>query len=239
MHKRIIILFVIGLLCPLSFSSCTTMGTAGGSTQNSNMMLNTVQSVLNNGTQSAFTVFGDSDSFLTNALIEAAMPQKLKDINQKLQSMGLNHIVEKEKVLISEIANSTITTARPVVKKAINEMTPQEAISIVSGGQGAATQYLKNKTHDQLVSAITPVVNQQTERLGVNSLLSNALGGNNMLNSILGAVMGTNDAASSTTDMLQSAITNQLVDGMFNIVEDVERDARQNPGTVLNAILMN
>ncbi|MEH6703688.1 MAG: DUF4197 domain-containing protein [Galbibacter orientalis] len=223
----------------LSLNSCDTLNTAGNTSQNSNVALNTVQSVLNNGTQEAFSVFGDSNEFMTNALIDAAMPQKLKDINNKLESLGLSSVVAKEKALISDIANASITTARPIVTKAINEMTTQDAIAIISGGKDAATSYLKDKTYNDLTTAIAPVVTDKTESLGINSLLNNALGGNNSsLNGVLGTVLGTGSTASGS-EQLNDAVTKQLVDGLFNIVEQTENNVRSNPSTILNSVLSN
>ncbi|WP_456867643.1 DUF4197 domain-containing protein [Galbibacter sp. BG1] len=223
----------------LSLNSCDTLNTAGNTSQNSNVALNTVQSVLNNGTQEAFSVFGDSNEFMTNALIDAAMPQKLKDINNKLESLGLSSVVAKEKALISDIANASITTARPIVTKAINEMTTQDAIAIISGGKDAATSYLKDKTYNDLTTAIAPVVTDKTESLGINSLLNNALGGNNSsLNGVLGAVLGTGSTASGS-EQLNDVVTKQLVDGLFNIVEQTENNVRSNPSTILNSVLSN
>ena len=223
----------------LSLNSCDTLNTAGNTSQNSNVALNTVQSVLNNGTQEAFSVFGDSNEFMTNALIDAAMSQKLKDINNKLESLGLSSVVAKEKALISDIANASITTARPIVTKAINEMTTQDAIAIISGGKDAATSYLKDKTYNDLTTAIAPVVTDKTESLGINSLLNNALGGNNSsLNGVLGAVLGTGSTASGS-EQLNDAVTKQLVDGLFNIVEQTENNVRSNPSTILNSVLSN
>lgn len=223
----------------LSLNSCDTLNTTGNTSQNGNVALNTVQSVLNNGTQEAFSVFGDSNEFMTNALIDAAMPQKLKDINNKLESLGLSSVVAKEKALISDIANASITAAKPIVTKAINEMTTQDAIAIISGGKDAATSYLKDKTYNDLTTAIAPVVTDKTESLGINSLLNNALGGNNSsLNGVLGAVLGTGSTASGS-EQLNDAVTKQLVDGLFNIVAQTENNVRSNPSTILNSVLSN
>src|SRR5690606_36992589 len=130
-----------------------------------------------------------------------------------------------------------ITTASPIVKKAINQMTLTDAINIVSGGSGAATNYLKTKTETQLSAAIKPVVRVQTDKLGINSLLSNALGTNSgTFSSVLGALMGTG-TTQNTSELLNDAITQQLVEGLFNVVEDVEDDTRANPSTLLNSVL--
>jgi len=231
--KKTVQLFIISLLVLGSFSGCTSMQTG----TNSNAVLGAVKGVLTNGTSKAFNIFSDSNAFMTNALIEAALPKEIKEINTKLESLGLSHIVEKEKQYISQIANASITTARPIVKQAIEQMTLSDAVAIVSGGNGAATNYLRTTTETKLQTAISPLVHTQTEKLGVNTLLNNALGGQNgTLNAILGTVLGTG-SNQNTTELLNDAITQQLIEGLFNIVEDVENDTRANPSNLLNSVL--
>ncbi|APD07842.1 hypothetical protein UJ101_02342 [Flavobacteriaceae bacterium UJ101] len=221
----------------LGATSCSTMGTSTGTTLgNSNVALSTVQNTLNGGLNNALNIFGDSQNFLSNALIQAAMPKELKDINSKLTDLGLNQIVDQEEAMIGQIASASVSTAKPIVENAINSMTPQDAINIISGGKGAATQFLKDKSYTQLVDAISPVVSSQMDQLGVNNLLGNALGGNNALNSILGSVLGGNQSTSLTQN-LNGAVTQQLVDGLFNVVEDAENTTRNNPAGILNSVL--
>lgn len=235
--KKSIIQFTLAGGILLGLTGCSTMGSSTGTTLgNSNVALNTVQKTLNGGLNNALTIFGDSDNFLSNALIEAAMPKELKQINSKLTDLGLSQIVAQEKAMIGQIANASVSTAKPIVENAINSITTQDAITIISGGKGAATQYLKDQSYTQLVDAISPVVSSQMDQLGVNQLLGNALGNNNALNSILGTVLGGNQS-SSITQNLNGAVTQQLVDGLFNIIEDTENKTRNNPTGILNSVL--
>ncbi len=240
MKKNILSFALLGSII-LGTTNCSTMGTSTGTTTGkSNIALNTVQNTLTGGLNNALSIFGDAQDFLTNALIEAAMPQELKDLNEKLNNLGLSQIVDKEKVMIGEIARTSVSTARPIVEDAINNMTTQDAISIISGGKGAATQFLKGQSATQLTEALSPVVTSKMNQLGVNNLLENALGGNNALNSILGAVLnGNQNTSTSLTQNLNDVVTQQLVDGLFNIIEDAENNTRNNPEGLLNSILNN
>lgn len=235
MIKKLVQITLIGSFL-LSATACTTTNTASNKTLgNTNLALNTVQNTLNGGLSDALSIFGDSDAFLTNALIEAAMPKELKDINSKLNDLGLSQVVDKEKMLISQVANASVSTAKPIVENAINTMTTQDAIAIISGGKGAATQFLKDKSYSPLVEALSPVVSTQLDQLGVNNLLGNALGGNG-LNNILGAVLGGN-SSTVLTQGLNNAVTEQLANGLFNVIEDAENTTRNNPAGLLNSIL--
>ncbi len=100
-------------------------------------------------------------------------------------------------------------------------MTTQNAFNIISGGKGAATQ---------LTEALSFIVTSQMNQLGINNLLGNALGDNSALNSILVAVLnGNQNTSTSLTKNLNGVITQQLVDGLFNIIEDAENNMRNNP----------
>ncbi|MFV0530714.1 MAG: DUF4197 family protein [Flavobacteriales bacterium] len=235
--KKYIISFALMNSVILGSISCSTTGTSTG-IGTGNVALSTIQNTLKGGLNNASSIFGDSQSFLTNALIEAAMPTELKNINNKLNDLGLSQIVDKEKAMIGKIAGASISTAKPIVENAINSMTLQDAINIVSGGKGAATKFLKDKSYTQVVNALSPVVNSQMSQLGVNNLLENALGGNNALNSILGSVLG-GSQSTSLTQNLNNAVTQHLTDGLFNVIEDAENNTRNNPTGLLNSILNN
>ncbi len=236
MKKKILQITLIGSVV-LGMTGCTTIGTTSNSTiGNANFALNTVQSTLNSGLNNALSIFGDSEEFLTNTLIEVAMPQELKDINSKLNDLGLSQIVNKEKKMISQVARASVSIAKPIIKNAINNITTQDAVNIISGGKGAATQFLKDKSYSSLVEALTPVVSSQLDQLGINNLIGSAFGGNNALNSILGTVVGGN-TNTSLTQGLNNAVTEQLANGLFNVIEDAENSTRSNPAGLINSIL--
>ena len=228
---------VLSIFMAHSFYSCSSLGAS--QTGNHNLVLNSVQSILRDGTQEGYDVFNNPEAFMTNALIEEAMPEKLKEINGKLESMGLIQIVEKEKQLISNVAQTTISTTKPIIQNAINSMTTEDAIGLISGGKGAATNYLKTQTYNDIIVAITPLVTEKLESLGVNNLLSNALGdGQSTVNTILGMVVGntTSKEVTNTANYLNEAITTQLVDGLFNVVRNVENKTRENPSAIINTV---
>lgn len=232
--KKTILTLLIPVIVLCSFSACTSLQQ---NTSNSNPVLGAVQGVLHKGTSTAFDVFGDSEEFLTNKLIESALPKELRDINTKLESIGLSQIVKKEKQYISQIAKTTINKASPVLKNAINQMTLSDALNIIASGEGSATRYLKTKTSSDLNAIIKPIVSEQTKKLGLDTLMDNALGGNNdALNGLLGTIL-TGGSDQNVSQLIDDAVTEQLITGLFKIVEDVENTTRANPGTLLNSLI--
>ncbi|MFA9290620.1 MAG: DUF4197 family protein [Solirubrobacteraceae bacterium] len=203
------------------FTSCTT----GKNTITSTLTPKSqVENLLNTGANSAYSIFGNSTDFLSNALIEAVMPQGLKDINTKLSQLGLNSVVEKQKEIIGKVALTSLTTLKPLISNAIKNITPTDAITILSGEKGAATNFLRQKTEVQLIKNLTPIVSNELNKLGLTKIMNSATGGNSTaINKIIGTLLNskTNENA---TNQLDNLVTNQLVNGLYNVVLDSEKN---------------
>ena len=66
--------------------------------------LSILKRILLGGITKGLDIFSDKDSFLANQLIEAALPQQLKSINNTLTNLGLSNLVQKEKEYIAQAA---------------------------------------------------------------------------------------------------------------------------------------
>ncbi len=217
MHKSFVVLSFFSLIL---FSGCGTNNGAIGSNLTPQSQ---VKNLLNNGANSAFSIFGNPNDFLTNALIEAVLPQGLKDINAKLKQLGLNSIIEKENAIIGSVAKTSVDFMKPLIVNTIQNLTAADAIAIISGGKGAATKYLRNKTEAQLIKSLTPVVSAELNKLGATKLINSALGRNGgLLDAIIGGFLGSNTSG-STSNKLESLVTTQLIDGLYNVVLDSEK----------------
>lgn len=201
--------------------SCVALAT-------SSVGLAVLKQILLGGITKGLNIFSDKDSFLANQLIEAAMPQNLKDLNSTLQKLGLNSLVQKEKEYIAQAAAFTVDVSRPILTNAVNNLTAEDAARIVQGGSGTATQILKERTSEQLIAAIAPKVEQEFNKYGIVKTINTALSGSNLLGSLLGGNKSNVNAGGLT--MLASE---QIVNGLFNIIEDHEK---QNSAALLGSL---
>ncbi|MDR2122110.1 MAG: DUF4197 domain-containing protein [Flavobacteriaceae bacterium] len=202
----------------LGFQSCDTKSSSVAT----DTRLNTVKQILTSGTDQGFSVLGNVDSFLTNTLIDAVIPEELKKINTQLENLGLESLVEKEKQYIGKAAAASVNTVKPIITSAIQELTLSDAISILSGGKGAATQYLKNKTRDKLIEAIQPQVETLLNSGEVLPLINKATKDKTIqsaINIITGNKETTNIEAGSS---ISRYATEQIVDGLFEVTKDYE-----------------
>jgi hypothetical protein len=202
--------------------SCVALAT-------STVGLAVLKQILIGGITKGLNIFNDKDSFLANQLIEAALPKQLKDINTTLEKAGLKNLVAMEKQYIAQAAAFTVETSRPILINAVNSLTSEDAARIVQGGSGAATKILRERTSSQLIAAITPKVEEKLNEYGIVRSLNSALSGSNLLGSIFGNQSNSNFA----TGQLSQLASEQLVNGLFNIIENHEQ---QNSTTILNSL---
>ncbi|QOW09251.1 DUF4197 domain-containing protein [Kaistella flava (ex Peng et al. 2021)] len=195
----------------------------------SSIGLTVLKQILLGGITKGLNIFSNQDSFLANQLIDAALPQQLRDINNTLQKLGLNNLVQKEKQYIAQAAAFTVDTSRPILVNAVNSLTAEDAARIVQGGSGAATQILKERTSAQLMAAIAPKVDAKLNEFGLVQSLNSALAGTNILGSIFGGQNSNNLATSGISNFAAQ----QMVNGLFNIIESHEQ---QNATTILNSL---
>jgi hypothetical protein len=102
-------------------------------------------------------------------------------------------------------------------------MTSEDAQKIANGGKGAATAYLREKASSQLMAAIAPKVDAKLNEYGIVKTINTALKGN----SLLGALTGNQTTTASSG--LSSLASEQLVNGLFNIIENYEKTSPENP----------
>ena len=195
----------------------------------SSVGLAVLKQILLGGITKGLNIFSDKDSFLANQLIEAALPQQLKDLNSTLQKLGLSSLVQKEKQYIAQAAAFTVDVSRPILVNAVNSFTAEDAARIVQGGSGAATQILKERTSEQLMAAIAPKVDAKLNEFGLVSSLNSALSGSN----ILGTLLGGQNSSSSLTGGISRYASQQMVNGLFNIIQSHEQ---QNASTIMNSL---
>lgn len=176
-----------------------------------------LKKVLLGGITKGVGIFKNKNAFLQSDLIDKALPKELRAINTLLEGVAPN-LVAKEKDFIAQAAAYTVDLSEPILVNAVNSLTSQDVERIATGGQGMATQILKEKTSQQLIQAITPKVDQKLNEFDIVRPINNALKANNLLGNILG-----NSSAPADGSMLSKLASEQLVNGLFNIIEDYEK----------------
>lgn len=212
MKKYIIaasLIFGTGYLITTTVQSCTSIAT-------SDIGLAVIKRVLLGGINKGATIYGNKEAFMQNNLVDKALPKQLRDINTTLEKIAPS-IVQKEREYIAEAAVYTVNISKPILEGAVNSLNSQDVTRIIQGEKGTATLILKEKTQTQLIQAIAPRVEQELNKYGIAKTINTALSGSNLLGSILGGTKTSVNAGG-----LSTLASEQMVNGLFNIIEDYE-----------------
>lgn len=197
-----------GALITTTVQSCTTIAT-------SDMGLSIIKRMLLNGIDKGVGVYTNKEAFLQNNMVDRALPKQLREINSMLEKIAPS-IVAKERDYIAQAAAYTVNTSKPILQGAVNSLNAQDVTRIIQGT--TATQILKEKTSGQLIAAIAPKVDEKLNEFGIVKTINTALSGSNFLGNLLGGNTNTVNAGG-----LSQLASEQLVAGLFNIIEDYEQ----------------
>jgi len=196
-----------GAVINTAIHSCTSIATT-------DLGLSVIKRILLNGIDKGMGIYGNKEAFLQNNLVDKALPTQLRDINSTLEKIAPS-LVAKERDYIAQAAAYTVNISRPILENAVNSLNAQDVTRIIQGT--TATQILKEKTSQQLIAAIAPKVDEKLNQYGIVKTINTALSGSNLLGSLLG---GNNSSVNSGG--LSRLASEQLVNGLFNIIEDYE-----------------
>ncbi len=182
-----------------------------------------LKEALNVGIKNSVNLTSVTDGFLGNADIRLPFPPDAIKVKEKALEWGLNGKVEEFETTLNRAAEEATKEALPIFKDAILNMSIADGFTILNGGDGAATNYLKDKTTAQLVEAFRPKVDAAISRVKLtdywNPIISKY---NTFANSPL------SNAEPMNPD-LGEFVTERAVSGLFFMVEKEENKIRKDP----------
>lgn len=186
-----------------------------GNISNSQIALG-LKEALNLGVENGIAQLGKSGGFFKNEAVKILLPNELQDVDKTLRKLGLGSLADKGLQLLNNAAEDAVVEAAPIFSNAIREITFTDAKNILLGNKTAATNYLQNKTTQQLVSTFQPNIRKSLDKVGANEIWSKLILKYNL---ITGKNLDTD---------LSNYVTQKTVDGVFTMVAEKEKDIRSN-----------
>ncbi len=196
-----------------------------------------LKAALNEGAKTASSLLSKEDAYYKNPLYYIDLPEeteKLVATVSKLPNGKKN--IENVILRLNRTAESCAAEIVPVFVEAITGMTVGDGVAIVTGKDNAATEYLKKKTYDQLVSLYKPKVSAALDQKLVGNMSAteawdklistyNKAGGTaNKVTSVFGK-----EAIKEIDIDLAEYATTKALDAVFLKIADEEAEIRDNP----------
>ncbi len=178
------------------------------------------------GTKNAAGRLNVLNGYFGNQLIKIIMPPEARQVEATLRNLGFGDQVDKAIVSMNRAAEDAASQAVPIFVNAISGMTIQDGISIVRGGQGAATNYLKNATTAALTNAFRPQIQNSLNKVGATRYWSDIITIYNKLPMV-----------QKINPDLTGYVTERALNGLFITIADEENKIRTNPSARVTDLL--
>lgn len=184
------------------------------------------------GSVNAANILSVEDGFYKDELVKILLPPEAQTISKNIQLIpGGKDLVDKVVLRLNRAAEDAVKEAAPIFASAITEMTIADAFGILKGGNNAATEYLKEKTHEKLKDLFLPKVKSSLDKKLVANISTNESW--NLLtsnyNKVADSFAGKLANLKTVNTKLDEYVTNKSLDALFLKVAEEEKQIRKDP----------
>jgi len=178
------------------------------------------------GSEKSVQSASKKDGFNLNKSIKIPFPEDAKKMKSTLVKMGFSDQVIKFEKSINNAAELASKEALPIFLNAVKSMTINDAFSILNGNDNSATVYLKDQTSSSLYTKFKPIISNAISKVDVTKYWSDLTSAYNKIPFV----------KPINTD-LDDYITKGAMYGLFFLIEQEEKNIRNNPTARTTEIL--
>ncbi len=229
---------VLALLLGAPLAACETFDpeildavmAMGGSSLTQGEAAEGIRAALSNGVLSALGIVGRSGGFLNNDLIRISLPQRLREVQKIMASIGASAMLDDLQAKLNHGAEKAAPKAKTIFMDAVADLSITDAIAIVRGPETAATLYLQEKTTPELSRLFTPVMKTALAGTGAFQALDA------VTNRLQSVPFAPNLTQNAKNDLVSHGVKYGLK-GVFTYIGKEEAAIRENPAKRTSEIL--
>lgn len=176
-----------------------------------------LKEALTNGVVSGVNVLSVKDGFFNSPTWKIPLPEEVKTVESAMRTLGFGRKVDMAVKALNEGAEMATKEARDIFVTAIREMSIQDAMGILRGGNSSATNYLKSSSTDALIAKFRPVIEQSLEKVDALKYWGDVMTGYNLV------------STNKINPDLAGYVTDRAITALFSEVEKQENAIRQDP----------
>lgn len=177
-----------------------------------------LKEALSLGTNNTVVNVSEVNGYFKNPDIKLLMPEKIQNVADFMQTLGYGNLVDEFVLSMNQAAEKAAPKAREIFLDAIMQMSFEDAKKILSGGETAATEYLKSKTYIPISGEFEPIISASLDEVGATRYYKN------MTQMFSQVPMATTSAFD-----LDHYVTSKALDGLFFMVGEEEKKIRTDP----------
>ena len=185
-----------------------------------------VRAALERGADSAVAMLGRPGGFLDNPQVKIPLPGALDRAASMLRAIGQQQRVDDLVNSMNRAAEQAVPAAKPLLLNAVREMSVEDAVKIVRGGDTSVTDFFAAKTRAPLGEKFLPIVTAETQKVSLAAKY-NAVAGK-------GSAFGLVKPEDANVEQY---VTRKALDGLFFMIGQEEKKIRADPVGTGSAIL--
>ena len=155
------------------------------------------------------------------------LPPEATKVENALRQVGMGNMVDDLILSMNRAAEDAAGKAAPIFVNAVTSMNINDGLNILRGGNGAATNYLKQKTTAALTEAFRPVISDALNKSGATTLWAKVFTTYNKLPMTMKKI---------NPDLVAYA-TERALSGLFVTISDEENKIRNNASSRVTDLL--
>jgi Protein of unknown function (DUF4197) len=203
----------------------TASSKPGGAGLSNDDIVSGLRDALRVATDTTAKTLSAAGGYFKNEAIKIIMPAEAVKAEKTLRSMGAGALVDKAILSMNSAAENAATEVGPIFLTAIKQMTLTDGLSILRGGDNAATNFLKKSTTAALIEKMKPVIQASLQKVSADKAWTAVFSKYNMFSQ-----------QKVETD-LTSYVTQKALDGMFYNISLQEQKIRKDPAAQVTDIL--
>jgi len=201
------------------------LGGSKGSSLSNDEIIRGLKEALTIGTDSSAKKLNKVDGFFANAAIKILMPEEAKKAEKTLRQFGMGKLVDKAVLSMNRAAEDAAGGISTIFWDAIKGMTLTDGLSILRGGDFAATEYLKKTTTAQLTEKMRPIIEASLSKVNATEYWKDVFTAYNKFSK-----------TPVNTD-LSAYVTERSLSGVFYSVGQEEQKIRKDPAAQVTGLL--
>ena len=185
-----------------------------------------LKEALNKGVEKGVAQLSKPDGYFKDAEIKIPMPEKAKNVEDKLRKMGQGKKVDEAILSMNRAAEDAANAAKPLFVAAIKEMTITDAMNILKGEKNAATKYLHKSTNNALIEKFRPIIKVSLDKVGATKHWATVFSTYNKI-----------PLVEKINPDLEEYVTDKAIQGLFIQVAKEELQIRENPAARVTDLL--
>lgn len=186
-----------------------------------------LKEMLQTGTKNASGQLSTVNGYFANSFVKIMMPPEAAKVEATVRALGFGNVADKTILYMNRAAEDAASKVTPIFINAIKNMSIQDGIAIVKGGNNSATNFLKTKTTAELTTTFRPVIEKSLNQYNAANYWNQLFNIYNKLPTVKNPI----------NPDLTSYVTEKALNGLFLTISQEENKIRTDPAARTTTLL--